>query len=269
MGYESHIRLACFAGVFAAVAFAEWWWPRRAQRTSKPQRWLWNGGLAAVDTACLQALGPWILAGLAIGAAALTEERGWGLFRLIALPAWAAVPVSVLLLDAAIYAQHMLFHKVALLWRLHAVHHTDLDLDLTSALRFHPFEIVISMGIKIGLVLILGCPPLAVLIFEVLLNGAAMFNHANLRIPLRADGLLRLVIVTPDMHRVHHSVWQAETDSNYGFGLSIWDRLFGTYRAQPRDGHDGMTFGLEAYRDAERLHLGRLLLLPLLPKSKG
>jgi sterol desaturase/sphingolipid hydroxylase (fatty acid hydroxylase superfamily) len=179
------------------------------------------------------------------------------------MPHWLAVVACVLALDLLIYGQHVAFHKVAPLWRLHRMHHADLDIDVTTGARFHPVEILLSLGIKLIAVLALGAPPLSVLLFEVLLNATSMFNHANLALPGWLDRMLRWVLVTPDMHRVHHSWHRDETDSNFGFSLSWWDRVFGTYRDQPRDGHQGMTIGLADFRDPADLRLDRMLLQPL------
>jgi sterol desaturase/sphingolipid hydroxylase (fatty acid hydroxylase superfamily) len=181
---------------------------------------------------------------------------------MIELPAWLAILLAVAFLDFAVYAQHVLFHHVPWLWRLHRMHHADLEFDVTTALRFHPLEIMLSMLIKMAVVSLLGASAIAVVIFEVLLNATAMFNHANLRLSDPVDRSLRLAIVTPDMHRVHHSVRREETNSNYGFNLSIWDRLFGTYRAQPQDGHDAMTIGIEQFRSPRDLWIDRMLLQP-------
>ncbi|MCL7942250.1 sterol desaturase family protein [Halomonas sp. ATCH28] len=198
----------------------------------------------------------------AVGAALVAAEQGWGLFNLVSVPKGLAVVVSVVMLDVAIYFQHRLFHAVPWLWRLHRMHHADLEFDVTTGLRFHPLEILISMGIKLAVVTLLGTPALAVLIFEVLLNATSMFNHGNVRLPARVDRWLRLAVVTPDMHRVHHSIVRQETDSNFGFNLPWWDRLFGTYRDQPAAGHLGMTIGIEAFREAHDLRLDRMLLQP-------
>ena len=192
----------------------------------------------------------------------LAEARGWGLFNVIALPAWIGVVVSVIVLDLAIYLQHVLFHAVPALWRLHRMHHADLEFDVTTGLRFHPIEILLSMLIKLAVVAALGAPAVAVLIFEVLLNATSMFNHGNVRIPQALDRVLRWFVVTPDMHRVHHSILSRETNSNFGFNLPWWDRLFGTYRAQPAAGHDAMTIGIEQFRDPRELGLDRMLLQP-------
>jgi sterol desaturase/sphingolipid hydroxylase (fatty acid hydroxylase superfamily) len=193
----------------------------------------------------------------------LAESKGWGLFNILPLPAWLAIPPAVLLLDLTIYGQHVAFHAVPLLWRLHRTHHADLEFDVTTGLRFHPGEILLSMAIKLAAVAVLGAPPLAVLIFEILLNATSLFNHGNVRLPLGLDRLLRLIVVTPDMHRVHHSIDRPETNSNFGFNLPWWDRLFGTYRAQPALGHERMTIGIDKFRDPRELRLDRMLWQPL------
>jgi sterol desaturase/sphingolipid hydroxylase (fatty acid hydroxylase superfamily) len=197
-----------------------------------------------------------------VALAAIATDRGWGLLNQLDWPLWVEVLVAVLVLDLVVYLQHVLFHAVPALWRLHRMHHADTDIDATTGIRFHPLEIILSLGIKLAAVLALGPAAVAVLLFEVLLNGSAMFNHANLALPRRADALLRLVLVTPDMHRVHHSWHRDETDSNYGFCFPWWDRLLGTYRAQPRDGHTGMTIGLTDFRDPRELSVMRLLTQP-------
>jgi sterol desaturase/sphingolipid hydroxylase (fatty acid hydroxylase superfamily) len=193
----------------------------------------------------------------------LAQRNGWGLFNLVPLPAWITIPVAVLLLDLIIYGQHVVFHAVPVLWRLHRMHHADLEFDVTTGVRFHPGEFVLSMLIKLAAVAALGVPPTAVLVFEVLLNATSMFNHGNVRIPSGLDRGLRLVLVTPDMHRVHHSIDRRETDSNFGFNVSWWDRLFGTYRAQPALGHARMILGIDRFRNARELWLDRLLLQPM------
>jgi sterol desaturase/sphingolipid hydroxylase (fatty acid hydroxylase superfamily) len=204
-----------------------------------------------------------------VGMAFLAQTNGWGLFNLVALPPWLAVPAAVLLLDLIIYGQHVAFHAVPMLWRLHRMHHADLEFDVTTGLRFHPGEIILSMLTKLAAVAVLGAPPLAVLAFEVLLNATSMFNHGNVRIPSGSDRWLRLILVTPDMHRVHHSIDRRETDSNFGFNVPWWDRLFGTYRAQPTLGHAGMTLGIDRFRNPRELWLDRLLLQPLRGNSSA
>jgi sterol desaturase/sphingolipid hydroxylase (fatty acid hydroxylase superfamily) len=260
LAHESAIRLGCFLGILLAMMGWEWRLPRRAPSLPRARRWPANLGIVAVDSAVLRLAFPV----LAVGAAQLAETRGWGLFHWLNAPFWPAFVASMLLLDLTIYAQHVAFHKIPLLWRLHRMHHTDLDFDVTTALRFHPLEIVLSMLIKWAVVVLLGAPPVAVLVFEVVLNATAMFNHGNVRLPPRLDRALRWLVVTPDMHRVHHSIRREETDSNFGFNLPWWDRLFGTYRDQPRDGHSGMTIGLEYFRDWRATRLEGLLLQPFL-----
>ena len=257
---EPIIRLACFFAVLLAMMLWERRKPRRALSLPRARRWPANLGIIVVDSVVLRLVFPV----LAVGAAELAAARGWGLFHGLNAPFWLALPASLLILDLAIYTQHVVFHKVAVLWRLHRMHHTDLDFDVTTALRFHPLEIVLSMLIKLVLVTLLGVPAVAVMLFEVILNATAMFNHGNVGLPRRLDRVLRWILVTPDMHRVHHSIRPEETDSNFGFNLPWWDRLFGTYRDQPRDGHAGMTIGLEYFRDRRAIGLDALLLQPFL-----
>lgn len=254
------IRLLFFFGLFVLLAVAERLLPRRKLRWSRQRRWLTNWGFSLLNTLTLRLVAV-ALPLLAIGAALDAQTRGWGLLNQIQLPDWIAVFSAVLIFDFAIWLQHLITHKVPLLWRLHRVHHADPDLDVTTAIRFHPVEIALSMGLKVGLVYALGAPPLAVLIFEILLNATALFTHSNIRLPIAMDRIMRLVLVTPDMHRVHHSVHRDEHDSNYGFALSIWDRTLGTYIAQPREGHDKMTIGL-AWQDKRPTRFGWSFLLP-------
>ena len=256
--YEPYVRLGAFGGVFAAMAIWEIFGPRREQATGRGLRWPNNLGVVAVDTLLVRLVFPITAVGLAV----VAEARGSGLFHAITLPTWIAAVSSVVLLDLAIYFQHVLFHAVPALWRLHRMHHADLEFDVTTGLRFHPIEILLSMVIKLAVIAALGAPAVAVLIFEVLLNATSMFNHSNVRIPLGLDRALRWFVVTPDMHRVHHSILMRETNSNFGFNLPWWDRLFGTYRAQPSAGHDGMTIGIEQFRDPRELRLDRMLLQP-------
>lgn len=262
LSHEMALRFAAFAGVLAAMMTWESLQPRRLHRAgSRARRWRANLGLVAIDAAVVRLIFP--LA--AVGAAALAEARGWGLLNALALPGWLTLAIALIVLDLAIYAQHVAFHKLPLLWRLHRVHHSDVDLDATTGLRFHPIEIVLSMTFKVAIVIALGAPALAVIVFEVGLNALAMFNHANVRLPRRLDRVLRRLIVTPEMHRVHHSIHRDETDSNFGFNLSVWDRLFRTYRAEPRDGHETMRIGLDAFRAAADGSLHRLLTQPFRP----
>ncbi len=260
MTNEVLVRFGVFLGLFTVLAAAEAWAPRRGRRQARGRRWLTNWGIVIVDALTLRLLAI-ALPLLAVGAAIDAEARNWGLFNRLDWPVALEVVLAVLILDFAIWAQHLVTHKVPVLWRLHRVHHADVDLDVTTAIRFHPIEIALSMLLKIGLVYLLGVAAIAVILFEVILNGMAMFNHANLNLPPRVDAILRLLVVTPDMHRVHHSVHRSEHDTNYGFSLSVWDRLFGTYLAQPRDGHEGMVTGLE-WQDERPSRLGWSLLLP-------
>lgn len=257
--YEAPIRLGFFFGVFALMALYEVLAPRRALTVPKGSRWAANLGLVILNTAVLRLIFP----AAGVGMAAFAAANGWGVFNYYAVPGWLAVLASVLLLDLAIYLQHVMMHSVPALWRLHRVHHADLDFDVTTGARFHTIEIVLSMLIKFAAIAVLGPPVLAVLIFEVLLNATAMFNHANVRLPRALDRVLRLFVVTPDMHRVHHSVEDDETNSNFGFNLPWWDRLFGTYRDQPRAGHEAMTIGIRTFRDPRQCDgLAGMLAMP-------
>jgi len=264
MEHETLIRLSAFLGLFALFAGLETWAPRRIRKQPRITRWTTNWGFTVLNTVALRALA-WGLPLLAVGAAADAANQGWGLFNVIALPTGIEIIVALLILDFSIWAQHLITHKIPILWRLHRVHHADVDIDVTTAIRFHPIEIAISMLLKIGLVYLLGPAIIAVVLFEVILNGTAMFNHANIRLPLGLDRVVRLVLVTPDMHRVHHSVHRHEHDSNYGFALSIWDHLFGTYIAQPAEGHDAMKVGLQ-WQDTRPAKLGWSLAMPFFRK---
>ena len=266
---EPVFRFSIFAGVLIAMAALEFLIPKRDLTAPKSRRWLTNFAIVGIDSAVVRLMAalPSILGAAAVplaavAAAIVAEELGWGLFNWLDVPFWLAVVISLLVLDFAIWLQHLASHKVPILWRLHQIHHADVDIDVSTAIRFHPVEIVLSMLYKIVWVLLLGAPAVAVLLFEVILNGCAMFNHANINLPKPADRALRAFIVTPDMHRVHHSIIRREHDSNYGFNLSIWDRLFGTYTDQPEGGHDGMTIGLKSYQSAEPTRLSWSLLLP-------
>lgn len=264
MENEALIRLGVFLALFVLLAAAESYAPRRLRRQARRKRWVTNWGVTLLNTLTLRAMA-FVLPLLAVGAAVDAQTQGWGLFNAISLPLWLEVLATLLILDFAIWAQHLITHKVPVLWRLHRVHHADVDMDVTTAIRFHPVEIALSMLLKIGLVYALGPAAIAVIAFEIMLNGTAMFNHSNLRLPLWLDSVVRRLFVTPDMHRVHHSVHRAEHDSNYGFSLSIWDRLFGTYIAQPRAGHDDMDVGLE-WQDDRPSQLGWSLSLPFARK---
>lgn len=256
---EPMIRLGCFLGGLLLMAGWEALAPRRTQTIGRLLRWPNNLGLVVLDTVVVRLLFPLSAVGLAFFA----QSKGWGLFNLLDLPSWIAIPAAVLLLDLIIYGQHVMFHAVPWLWRMHRMHHADLEFDVTTGLRFHPGEIVLSMLIKFAAILVCGPPPMAVLMFEVVLNATSMFNHGNVRLPLRLDPVLRLLVVTPEMHRVHHSIDRRETDSNFGFNLPWWDRLFGTYRAQPALGHSGMVIGIDQFREPAELWLHRMLLQPL------
>jgi sterol desaturase/sphingolipid hydroxylase (fatty acid hydroxylase superfamily) len=255
---EPAIRLGVFAGIFALMAAWEVLAPRRPLAIGRAPRWPNNLAIMVVDSATVRLLVPTA----AVGIAVIASQHGFGVLHMLAWPDWLAGILGFIVLDLAIYAQHVAFHRVPLLWRAHRMHHADLDIDVTTGLRFHPIEIVLSMLIKMAVVALLGIPAIAVVAFEVTLNATAMFNHSNVRMPDWLDRLVRLVVVTPDMHRTHHSVAPDETNSNYGFNLPWWDRLFGTYRRAPTAGHDRMTIGLPIFRDPAELRLDRLLTQP-------
>jgi sterol desaturase/sphingolipid hydroxylase (fatty acid hydroxylase superfamily) len=261
--HEALLRLGCFFSVFLIMLVWEVVAPRRLLSVSKLLRWSSNLGLLLVNSIVLRLLFP----AAAVGMALYTSQMGWGLFNLLELPYWLEVFAAIILLDLLIYAQHLLMHRVPVLWRLHRVHHADLDFDLTTGSRFHTIEIIFSMLIKSLAILILGPAVFAVLVFEVVLNAMAMFNHGNVSLPQSVDRIVRRLFVTPDMHRVHHSIILQETNSNYGFNLSIWDRLFKTYIDQPRQGHDEMTIGIPEFRDEAQVDkLPGMLLLPFVNK---
>ena len=258
LAHEPLIRFGFFVAVFTMMAVWEGLVPRRAQAIGRRKRWPNNLGIVAVDTAAVRAIFPTA----AVGVALVVSAHGWGVLNAFDAPAWIAIPLSVVLLDFAIYAQHIVFHAVPPLWRLHRMHHADLEFDVTTGLRFHPIEIILSMVIKLAVIAVLGAPALGVLVFEVSLNATSMFNHGNVCLPGLTERILRWVVVTPEMHRVHHSIVRRETDSNFGFNLSCWDRLFGTYRPTPAAGHEGMTIGIDQFRDRAELRLDRMLLQP-------
>jgi len=259
---EAAIRATSFLGIFIVIALWELVGPRRKLSVSKLLRWINNLGIVFFNTLLLRFLAPLMAVGLAI----MAEEENWGLLNNIAINSYVKLFLAVLILDLIIYLQHVMFHTVPWLWRLHRMHHTDLDFDVTTGSRFHPIEIILSMIIKMLIVAALGAPPVAVVIFEVLLNATAMFNHGNIRININADRILRLLVVTPDMHRVHHSVKPDETNSNYGFNFPWWDRLLGTYKAQPEDNHLKMTIGLNQFRESRYLRFHWLLIQPFIGK---
>lgn len=259
---ELWIRLSFFFGILIIMFLWEVMMPRRPLTTSKSSRWFSNLSLVFIDSVLVRLAIP---AGLA-GVAFLTGQRGWGIFNLFELPLLLKIICGVLILDLAIYLQHIMFHSVPLFWRLHMVHHSDMDIDVTTGIRFHPIEILLSMGIKMIVVVLTGAPALAVLLFEIILNGTSMFNHGNVRYPQNADSILRLFVVTPEMHRVHHSTIRWEANSNLGFNFPWWDRLFGTYRDQPAKGHLEMTIGLDQYKEPRKLTLPWLMVLPFIGK---
>ena len=255
---EIAVRVAGAAVVFGGMALWEWLAPRRALSVGRAPRWPSNLGILALDIVAVRLLVPTT----AVGVALIAAEQGWGLFTLAGLPLWLSIVLGVIALDLVIYTQHVVFHHVPVLWRLHRMHHADLDIDVTTGLRFHPLEIFLSLAIKMAAVAALGVPAPAVLIFEVLLNATAMFNHSNVALPVWLEPIARWIVVTPQMHQVHHSIERAETDSNFGFNLPWWDRLFGTYRAQPAAGEERMTIGLPIFRDVAELGVVRLLTQP-------
>jgi len=258
---ESLVRLSVFIGVLVVMALWQVLAPKK-ELIQGYKRWPANLGLIVVDSIVARVLLP---AG-SVGAAAWAAQHGVGVLPALGLSPWVSIVLAVIVLDLIIYLQHVLFHAAPTLWRLHQVHHADRDIDVTTGLRFHPIEIVISMLIKITAVVAFGVPVLAVVIFEIILNAMAMFNHSNIRFPKVLDSMVRLLFVTPDMHRVHHSIIVRETNSNYGFNLSLWDRIFGTYRAQPELGHDGVVIGLPEYQDKPTHQLGWMLKLPFAKK---
>jgi sterol desaturase/sphingolipid hydroxylase (fatty acid hydroxylase superfamily) len=260
MEHEIAIRLVFFIVIFILVALWEVRLPRRVPTTPKKWRWVTNLSIIAINPLLLRLVFPI----LAVGMARTAQTNGWGLLNQFDMPGLIALVVGIIALDLVIYLQHVMFHAVPILWRLHMVHHADLDYDLTTGLRFHPLEIVLSTVLKITIIVALGPPVASVIAFEILLNGMAMFNHGNIKLPPSVDRWLRLLAVTPDVHRVHHSIIVRETNSNYGFNLVIWDRMFGTYLAQPSKGHQDMTIGLAQFRDPKRLTLPWLLILPII-----
>ena len=256
--HEPTIRLAAFLGVLATMAVVEALLPRRRREIPRLLRWTNNLGIVVVDTLLVRLSFPILAVGLAI----IADDQGFGLFNAFAVPPVIAFIASVVILDLAIYLQHVMFHAVPALWRLHRMHHADLEFDVSTGLRFHPVEILLSMGLKLAVVAALGPPAAAVLVFEILLNASSMFNHSNVRLPVGLDKVLRWIVVTPDMHRVHHSVHPDEHHRNFGFNLPWWDRLLGTYKPQPREGHSDMTIGLHDFRSNRDLWLDRMLIQP-------
>jgi sterol desaturase/sphingolipid hydroxylase (fatty acid hydroxylase superfamily) len=260
-GLEIALRLSAALLIFAAMALWEWRLPRRRFSVRRRDRWIGNIGILAIDIVAVRLISPIA----AVGAALIAEKNGWGLLNLAHVPFWPAAVVSVIALDLTVYCQHVVFHHVPWLWRVHRMHHADVEIDVTTGLRFHPFEILLSLAIKIAAVLALGAPAVAVVVFEVLLNGTSMFNHSNVALPPRLDRLARWLVVTPQMHEIHHSAERSETDSNFGFNLPWWDRLFGTYREKAAAGDHGV-IGLPAFRDASDSTIWRLLTQPFRPE---
>ena len=258
------IRVGAAAAVFVAMALWEWLAPRRRLATGRRPRWPGNLGIWAIDSVAIRLLGPLTV----VGAALLVADKGWGLFVVLGLPYWTALVAGVIALDLVIYAQHVVFHHVPWLWRLHRMHHADLDIDVTTGVRFHPLEILLSLAIKMAAVVALGVPAEAVVIFEVLLNATSLFNHSNVALPPRLERVARWIVVTPQMHQVHHSIARDETDSNFGFNLPWWDRLFGTYRSRPKEGEAEFTIGLPIFRERAELRLWRLLTQPFRDASE-
>ena len=265
---EAPLRLAAFASIFVVMALLELAMPRRVPGEGKKARWFTNLAITGIGGLILRAMAMLAVPIAAVAAAAWAQSQGWGVLSWLDWPGWLKILLAMIVLDLAIYGQHVASHKIPLIWRLHKVHHTDVDFDVTTALRFHPVEIALSMLWKIAVVLALGASPWAVVLFEVTLNGCAMFNHANIALPLRLDAVVRLFIVTPDMHRVHHSIHSYEHESNYGFNLSLWDRLFKTYTAQPKDGHLGMTIGQKNHLNDNPKKLIWSLMLPFMSTKR-
>ncbi len=258
LAHETSLRLSVFIGILCVMMAVEAIFPRKKRTLSRTHRWTSNLLLIAIDSLFVKLVFPIV----AVGVAAMAAQKSWGILNVVNLPNWIEVTCAIIILDMMIYWQHVAFHHVPALWALHKVHHVDRDIDVTTGSRFHPIEIGLSLIYKMVIVIALGAPVIAVIIFEIILNGCAMFNHSNVRLPLGFDRVLRRFIVTPDMHRVHHSIIVRETNSNYGFNLSLWDRIFGSYTAQPSDGHDNMVIGLKEYQHTGPASLSWSLLLP-------
>ena len=263
-------RFGLFASIFLIMAIVETLLPRRERRFSRARRWTANLGLMLADFVAVSAV-TFVMPVAAIAVALWAQSNGWGLLNLIGLPVWLEWLIAILVLDWVIWAQHLATHKIPILWRIHRVHHSDVEMDASTAIRFHPVEIIFSIFVKSVAIILLGPATLAVVVFEALVNGSALFNHANFNLPQPLDKIVRKLFVTPDMHRVHHSVYHNETDSNYGFFLSIWDQLFGTYIAQPKDGHDNMVVGLNEWQDDVSTRWTWAMLLPFKnpPRTKN
>ncbi len=259
LNHEASLRMGVFISILLLMMGAEALFPRKNRALGRTHRWVSNLLIVIIDSIFVRLLFPIV----AVGVAALSVKNGWGLLNLTPLPDWLEIVVALILLDMAIYWQHVAFHRIPFFWSFHKVHHVDRDIDVTTGLRFHPIEIVFSLAYKLAVVLVLGAPVLAVILFEIILNGCAMFNHSNVKLPLSVDRVLRRFIVTPDMHRVHHSIHMHETNSNYGFSLSLWDRIFKSYIDQPKAGHDDMVIGLEEHQTKAPASLSWSLLLPI------
>lgn len=263
MPLESLIRLISFFTIFALIAIWEFAAPRRPLTTPKPQRWFSNLTIVILNTLVVRLFCSTTVVGFAV----IVSQNGWGFLNLLGWPNWLAGITAVVALDFILYLQHVMFHAVPFLWRFHMMHHADLDVDVTTGTRFHLVEIVVSMLIKLAAVTLIGASPRAVITFEILLNATSMFNHGNVHMPGGLDRILRWMVVTPDMHRVHHSVIREETNSNFGFNLPWWDRLLGTYRPTPEKGQTGMTLGLNQFRDPSQLTLPWMLMLPFVGET--
>ena len=262
--HETCIRLGVFVSILLLMMSAEALFPRKTRVMGRTHRWTSNLLLIVIDGLFVRLLFPIV----AVGVAIIAADKNWGLFNILDLPMWLEITLTIIILDMMIYWQHVASHHIPFLWAMHKVHHADRDIDVTTGSRFHPIEIALSMLYKMALVVILGAPVLAVILFELILNGCAMFNHSNVKLPIRLDRVLRRFIVTPDMHRVHHSTIVRETNSNYGFSLSLWDRIFRSYTAQPKDGHDGMVIGLEEHQNPGPKSLSWSLFLPFKSSKK-
>ena len=256
--HESQLRLGVFIGVLALMMVAEALFPRKQRTKTRQRRWLTNLLIITADNVILRLVFPIVAVGMAIKA----TQNGWGVFNIVNMPIWLEIILAMVVLDLLIYVQHVVFHKVPLFWDLHKVHHADRDFDVTTGIRFHPIEMVLSLAYKMICIVVLGAPVVAVLLFELILNACSMFNHSNVKLPLGFDRVLRMFIVTPDMHRVHHSTIVRETNSNYGFSISLWDRLFRTYIDQPEKGHEDMVIGLSEYQTDGPTSFTWSLLLP-------
>jgi len=261
---ENIIRLSVALGIFTLMVCWEYFSPRRQQQTTRLKRWPINIGLAVFNMLFMRLT----VGGIAYLSAVNAASQSWGLLNQFPLAAWVGIVVTILLLDLAIYCQHVISHKWRLLWRLHQIHHTDIEIDASTAVRFHPLEIMVSMVYKVAIIYLVGADPLAVIAFEIILNATATFNHSNINLPLKVDRVLRWILITPDMHRIHHSTVRSETDSNYGFSISLWDRMFRTYVVEPKATQTTLDIGLPEYRDQQELGFIQLLVLPFKPFRK-